>query len=49
MVGGGIRTPEAALAAAGAGADLIVTGTLAEDGDLDALAALIDQLGKASA
>ncbi len=48
MVGGGIRTPEAALDAARAGADLIVTGTLAEDGDLDALGELIARLRKAA-
>ncbi len=30
VVGGGIRTPEAARIAAGAGADIIVTGTIAE-------------------
>lgn len=46
IVGGGIRTPEAAEAAARAGADLIVTGTLAEDGDLEALAELVERLDK---
>lgn len=49
IVGGGIRSAEAATEAARAGADLIVTGTLAEDGDLDELAALIDRLGKIEA
>ncbi|PSG96908.1 phosphoglycerol geranylgeranyltransferase [Thermoplasmatales archaeon SW_10_69_26] len=46
IVGGGIRSPEAAAEAARAGADLIVTGTLAEDGDLEELEALIERLGK---
>lgn len=44
MVGGGIRTPEAAARAARAGADLLVTGTLAEDGELEALGALVEGL-----
>lgn len=46
IVGGGIRSPEQAAEAARAGADLIVTGTLAEDGDLDTLEALIERLRK---
>lgn len=46
VVGGGIRTPEAAREVAEAGADVVVTGTLAEDGDLDALAALVEALGE---
>lgn len=46
IVGGGIRTPEQAAEAARAGADLIVTGTLAEDGELEALEALIERLRK---
>ena len=32
IIGGGIRTPEAAAAARAAGADIIVTGTLLENG-----------------
>jgi phosphoglycerol geranylgeranyltransferase len=44
IVGGGIRTPEAATRVAEAGADMIVTGTLAENGDLDQLAELIEAL-----
>ena len=32
IIGGGIRTPEAAAAARAAGADIIVTGTLLEQG-----------------
>jgi phosphoglycerol geranylgeranyltransferase len=46
IVGGGIREPEQAAEAARAGADVIVTGTLAEDGDLEQLEALIERLGK---
>lgn len=46
IVGGGIRSPEAAAEVARAGADLIVTGTLAEDGDLDELSRLIERLRK---
>jgi phosphoglycerol geranylgeranyltransferase len=46
IVGGGIREPEQAAEAARAGADVVVTGTLAEDGDLDTLETLIERLGK---
>lgn len=46
IVGGGIRDPQTAEEIARAGADLIVTGTLAEDGELDELEALIERLGK---
>jgi len=31
IIGGGIRTPEAAIGIAKAGADIIVTGTVVED------------------
>ena len=42
IVGGGIRTPEAAAAAREAGADIIVTGTLIEQcDDLDKLKAVV--------
>lgn len=44
IVGGGVRSGEAALALARAGADVVVTGTLAEDGELDALRALVGAL-----
>lgn len=44
VVGGGIREPEQARELAEAGADVVVTGTLAEDGDLDALADLVAAL-----
>ncbi|MBE6525952.1 MAG: geranylgeranylglyceryl/heptaprenylglyceryl phosphate synthase, partial [Thermoplasmata archaeon] len=37
IVGGGIRTPEAATAAREAGADIIVTGTFVEQCDDDSL------------
>lgn len=46
IVGGGIREPETAEEIARAGADLVVTGTLAEDGDLETLEALIERLEK---
>ena len=41
IAGGGIRTPEAARAAVAAGARLVVTGTVVEDGDLGAVRAII--------
>jgi phosphoglycerol geranylgeranyltransferase len=41
VVGGGIRTPEAARAALDAGADILVTGTVAERGDFAALRAIV--------
>lgn len=48
IAGGGIRTPEAARAAADAGARLVVTGTIVENGDVDAVAAIVAALaGKA--
>ena len=43
IVGGGIRTTEQLLAAASAGADYIVTGTITEEHD--SLESLRDQLG----
>jgi phosphoglycerol geranylgeranyltransferase len=42
VVGGGIRTPEAARERVEAGADVVVTGTLAEEGDFEALAGVVD-------
>ncbi len=45
IVGGGIRTPEQASAAVEAGADVVVTGTLAEEGKIEAVSAIIDALG----
>lgn len=44
IVGGGIRTPDQARAAVQAGADLIVTGTLAEQGKIEAVTAIIDAI-----
>jgi len=41
VVGGGIRTPEAARATANAGADIIVTGTVIEE-DQSRLQAIVD-------
>jgi len=35
VVGGGIVTPEHAAAVASAGADIVVTGTLVENGDFE--------------
>ena len=44
IVGGGIRSAEQALAAMKAGADIIVTGTIAENDDLGALHKIIDTI-----
>ncbi|QLH74510.1 MAG: geranylgeranylglyceryl/heptaprenylglyceryl phosphate synthase [Methanomassiliicoccales archaeon] len=41
IIGGGIRRPEQAAAIARAGADIIVTGTIAEHDDLSALGSII--------
>lgn len=41
IVGGGIRTPDQARAAVEAGADVVVTGTLVEEGKIDAVSAVI--------
>ncbi|OPY33192.1 MAG: Geranylgeranylglyceryl phosphate synthase [Methanomassiliicoccales archaeon PtaU1.Bin124] len=41
IIGGGIRKPEQALAVKRAGANIIVTGTIAENDDLSSLAAII--------
>jgi heptaprenylglyceryl phosphate synthase len=43
IVGGGVNTPEKALQVTRAGADIIVTGTLVENGDFERpLRAVID-------
>ncbi|MGQ0535495.1 MAG: geranylgeranylglyceryl/heptaprenylglyceryl phosphate synthase [Methanobacteriota archaeon] len=42
MVGGGIRRPEQAAGLAEAGADILVTGTIAENGDFGTLASIIE-------
>lgn len=47
MVGGGIRAAEHARAVLEAGADIVVTGTVAEKGSFDALRAIIAEVGKA--
>lgn len=44
IVGGGVRSGEEAVGLARAGADVVVTGTLAEDGDLEGLRELVGAL-----
>lgn len=46
MVGGGIREARAARAALDAGADVLVTGTVAEKRGFDRLEAIIDEVGR---
>ncbi len=46
IVGGGIRSTQQAIEAAQAGASMVVTGTLAEDGELDELGKLVRALKK---
>jgi len=46
VVGGGIRTAAQAAAALAAGADILVTGTVAERGGFEALAAIISEVTK---